>query len=92
MVGFLFQNLVMFSFAAKKRLGASTFMPLIYYGDVLYMHASSLCLLLSECCVHHGALRFITNLKSLTHHCSECCFGWSAQCYPKTEFLACPYV
>jgi len=43
-------------------------MPVIDYGDVLYMHASSPCLH-SLGTVYHGALRCITNLQALIHHC-----------------------
>ncbi len=43
-------------------------MSALDYGDVLYMNASSQSLHALDA-VYHGALRFITNLKALTHHC-----------------------
>lgn len=44
------------------------FLSVLDYGDILYMYSTSQCLHALET-VFHGALRFITNLKSLTHHC-----------------------
>lgn len=44
---------------------AATFMPLINYGDVLSMHATSQGLKSTVC---HGAPRFTTNIKALTHY------------------------
>ncbi len=43
-------------------------MSILDYGDVLYMHASSQNLHALDT-VYHGALRFITGFKVLTHHC-----------------------
>ncbi len=43
-------------------------MSILDYGDVLYMHASSQSLHALDS-VYHGALRFITGFKVLTHHC-----------------------
>ncbi len=56
------------SFEAKKKLVAATFMSVLDYGDVIYIHTSSQSLHAIDT-VYHGALRFITNLKTLTHHC-----------------------
>lgn len=42
----------------------ASFLPMIDYGDVLYMHAP-----VASDTVYHGALHFILNPKSLTHHC-----------------------
>lgn len=58
MLGFYIRNMFFFCFDAK-RLVALTFMPVIDYGDVLYMHASSQSLHSLDT-VYHGALRFIT--------------------------------
>lgn len=53
-------------------------MSVLDYGDVVYMHASSQCLHALDT-VYHGALRFITNLKTLIHHCVLYArVGWSA--------------
>ena len=77
-LGFYFRNKACFSFEAKKRLVAATFMSVLDYGDVLYMHASAQCLHTLDT-VYHGALRFITNFRSRTHHCSLYArVGWSA--------------
>ena len=43
-------------------------MPLLDYGDVVYMSASSSCLQ-ALTPVYHCALRFITGCGRLTHHC-----------------------
>lgn len=75
-LGFYFRNKSCFSFEAKRRL--ATFMPVLDYGDVLYMHASSQCLHAIDT-VYHSALRFITNCKALTHHCTLYVrVGWPA--------------
>ena len=49
-------------------LVSATFLPLLDYGDVLYMSASGKCLQ-SLNVVYHCALRFITGCSRLTHHC-----------------------
>ena len=46
----------------------ATFLPVIDYGDILYMHAA-FSILRHVDSVYHASLRFITNTKSLTHHC-----------------------
>lgn len=62
----------------KRRLVAATFMSVMDYVEVLYMHASFQSLKLLDT-VYHGALRFITNFRALTHHCSLYeRVGWSA--------------
>lgn len=68
-LGFYFRNKACFSFEAKKALVSATFLPVLDYGDILYMHASCSLLRMLDT-VYHGALRFITNSKSLTHHCN----------------------
>ena len=73
-----FRNKSCFSFEAKKRLVSATFLSVLDYGDVVYMNASSQCLHSLDT-VYHGALRFITNLKTLTHHCNLYTrVGWSS--------------
>lgn len=52
----------------KQKLVELTFLPIIDYGDMLYMNASASCLHRLDS-VYHGALRFITNCGPLTHHC-----------------------
>ena len=43
-LGFYFRNKACFSFEARRRLVSATFMPLLDYGDILYMNASAQCL------------------------------------------------
>ncbi len=50
-----------FSFGARKRIIQSTFLPILDYGDVIYMHASTYLLKRLDG-VYHAALRFITCL------------------------------
>lgn len=66
---FYYRNKSCFSFMLKKRLVESTFLPVLDYGDVLYMRTSAE-LLQKLDSVYHGALRFISNCGFLTHHCS----------------------
>lgn len=65
---FFFRNKQCFSFAVKKRLVTATFLSVLDYGDILYMNASSSCLLMLDT-MYHASLRFITNCRYLTHHC-----------------------
>lgn len=77
-LGFYFRNRMCFSFNVKKRLVEATFLPVLDYGDHLYMHASSQCLHRLDT-VYHASLRFITNCKVLTHHCDLYSrVGWPA--------------
>lgn len=68
-LGFYFRNRACFSFEARKRLVSTTFLSVIDYGDILYMHAPVAALRTLDT-VYHGALRFVTNYKSQTHHCT----------------------
>lgn len=65
---FLFRQNFFFSFGARKKIIHSTFLPILDYGDIIYMHAS-IYLLKRLDCIYHAALRFITNACSRTHHC-----------------------
>ena len=77
-LGFFFRIKSCLSFESRKRLVSATFMSVLDYGDVLYMHASSNSLHSLDT-VYHGALRFITGFKSLTHHCLLYArVGWSS--------------
>lgn len=77
-MGFYFRNKSCFSFETKRRLVAATFLSVLDYGDVIYMNASITSLKLLDT-VYHGALRFITNFRALTHQCSLYDrVGWSA--------------
>ena len=57
-----------FSLRARKSVMSATFLPILGYGDVVYMSASTSCLQ-SLTPVYHCALRFITGCSRLTHHC-----------------------
>ena len=50
-------------------LVSATFMPILDYGDILYMNASAQCLRSIDT-LYRGTLRFILNCKTLTHHCT----------------------
>ena len=67
-----------FSFNVKKKLVAATFLYVLDYGDLLYMHTSAQCLHKVDT-AYHASLRFITNCKALTHHCELYSrVGWPA--------------
>ena len=68
-LGFYFRNKSCFSLGTRKYLISSTFLPLLDYGDLLYMNASAQCLRSLDS-VYHCALRFVTGCKHLTHHCT----------------------
>ena len=68
-LGFYFRNNACFYFEARRRLVSATCMPLLDYGDILYMNASAQCLRSIDT-LYHGTLRFILNCKTLTHHCT----------------------
>ena len=67
-LGFFYRNRVCFSLRVRKLLVSSTFLPVVDYGDVLYMCASSKSLAALDT-VYHSALRFFTGCGRLTHHC-----------------------
>ena len=77
-LGFFFRNRSCFSFSTRKRLVATTFLPVLDYCDVVYRNASAHSLHLLDA-VYHGALRFITGARPLTHHCTLYSLtGWSS--------------
>lgn len=56
----------------------SSFLSVLDYGDVLYMHATS-SLLKKLDSAYHAAIRFVTNAASRTHHCTLYEYlGWSS--------------
>ncbi len=77
-----------FSFGARKRIIQSTFLPILDYGDVIYMHASTYLLKRLDG-VYHAALRFITNAcSSRTHHCLLYIYaGWSSLCQRTKSYV-----
>ena len=68
-LGFYFRNKSCFSFETRRRLVLGTFLPVLDYGDILYRHAPGAVLGKLDA-VYHGALRYITNLRPLTHRCA----------------------
>ena len=62
-LGFYFRNKLGFSFNVKKKLVAATFLSVLDYGDLLYMHTSAQCLHKVDT-AYHASLRFITNCPS----------------------------
>lgn len=77
-LSFYFRNKLSFSFNARKRLVAATFLPVLDYGDLLYMHATAQALRSLDS-VFHASLRFITNCSARTHHCELYSrVGWPA--------------
>jgi len=86
-LGFLFRQKIFFSFGARKRIIRSTFLPILDYGDVIYMHASTYLLKRLDG-VYHAALRFITNACSRTHHCLLYNYvGWSSLCQRRKSHM-----
>lgn len=67
-LGFYYRNRTLFSFNARKYLVSATFLPLLDYGDILYMNAPTHYLKKLDI-VFHSALRFITGCSYQTHHC-----------------------
>ena len=65
-LGFFFRNKSCFSFEVRKRLGPVTYLPVLDYGDLLYMNAPAYCLNKLDP-ANHNALRFVTNCKALNH-------------------------
>lgn len=59
-LGFYFRQRKCFPYKARKRLVESTFLSVLDYGDIIYMH-SSLGLLKKLDVVYNSALRFITD-------------------------------
>jgi len=68
-LGFYFRNKFCFSLNVRKRFVSATFLPLLDCGDLVYQFVPSY-LLSSLDAVYHSALRFISDCKPLTHHCT----------------------
>ncbi len=67
-LSFYYRNKACFNLKARKELVAATFLSVVDYGDILYMHEAK-SVLRSLDSVYHSALRFIKAEYS-THHCS----------------------
>ncbi len=85
-LGFLLRKKIII-FGARKRIIKSTFLPILNYGNVIYMHASTYLLKRLDG-VYHAALRFITNVCSCTHHCLLYNYvGWSSLCQRRKSHI-----
>ncbi len=79
-MGFYYRNKGCFSFSVRKTLIQATFLSMLDYGDILYMHANQSSLKMLDS-VYHASLRFVTKSSFRTHHCSlyECWLAVFAQ-------------
>ncbi len=66
---FYYRNKGCFSFSVRKTLIQATFLSMLDYGDILYMHANQSSLKMLDS-VYHASLRFVTKSSFRTHHCS----------------------
>ena len=84
---FFYRNKSCFSWDDRKLLVQSTFMSVIDYGDIIYMHAGSATLRQLDT-VYHSALRFITGDHFRTHHCTLYqAVGWPSLTIRRTQHL-----
>lgn len=67
-IGFLYRNRACLSSVNRKQIVQATFMSVLDYGDIIYMHASANTLKPLDA-IYHCALRFITGDSYKTHHC-----------------------
>lgn len=67
-LGFFYRFKNCFPYEARKKLVESTFLTIIDYGDLVYMHAASSVLRKLDS-VYHAALRFVCGAEYRTHHC-----------------------
>ena len=68
-LGYFFRNQSCFSLQVRKHLIHATFLPLLDYGDLLFMNAPAHYLKRLDT-VYNCALRFITGYGNRVHHCS----------------------
>ncbi len=68
-LSFYYRNKACFNLKVRKELVAATFLSVVDYGDILYMHATK-SVLRSLDSVYHSALRFVIKAEYSTHHCS----------------------
>ncbi len=68
-LGFFFRNKYCFSLQVRERLISMTFLPVLDYGDLIFMNAPVQSLKKLDI-VYHCALRFMTGSDHRTHHCS----------------------
>ena len=68
-LSFLYRNRACFNLNCRKQLIQATILPVLDYGDVVYMHTTSAQVLKALNTIYHSALRFITGDSFRTHHC-----------------------
>ena len=68
-LGSFFRNKSCFLWQARKRLFTATFLPLLDYGDLLFINAPDQYLKKLDT-VYHCALRFLTGCGNRVHHCT----------------------
>lgn len=68
-LGFLYRSKSCLSIRARKYLVTATFLPILDYGDLIYMSGSAQCLQKLDV-VYHCALCFFTGCNYRTHHCT----------------------
>ena len=66
---FFFRNKSCFSLQVRNHLISTTFLPLLDYGDLLYMNTPDQYLRKLDT-VYHSALRFVTRCGNRVLHCS----------------------
>ena len=67
-IAFLFRSKSCFSRENRQKIVQATLLPILDYGDILYMNAPAT-ILNSINTIYHSALRFITGAGFRTHHC-----------------------
>jgi hypothetical protein len=69
----------------RKEIAQATFMSVLDYGDVLYMHGSASVLKKLDA-VYHAVLRFVTGANLCTHHCFlYTSVGWDSLTFRRTR-------
>lgn len=67
-LGYLYRSKSCLSIRTREYLVMATFLPILDYGDLIYMNASAQCLKKLDV-VYHCALRFFNDCGYRTHHC-----------------------
>lgn len=67
-MGFFYRNRACLSSPHRRQIIQATFMSVLDYGDIIYMHASTATLKPLDA-IYHCAIRFITGDNYKTHHC-----------------------
>ena len=67
LLAFFYRNKSCLPQYSRKQIVLATFLPVLDYGDVIYMHASPSTKPLDT--VYHSAIRFVTGDGFMIHHC-----------------------